>query len=606
MGAAAVSDLRRTLAAMTLALAWCAVPGAARAQQAPPAEDPDDAVLAAMRAEVERAMGILANTEMPPYVLGVEVTEATAVHLAGEEGALQGYAPGTSRRVDVDIRIGGPELDSTHALRSGRDAAGRGHGRELALGDDRGVIQRGIWREVDARYVEAAERWAKVVSDKAVLVDEEPAEDLAPVEPVQALYPREPFDVDLSAWEETVRQASAVLAGSPVIHDGSAQLVGGVETRWFVSSEGTRVRHSSSHWRFIIRVDTVADDGTALQLSTILDARHPSGLPDREALVEEARRIERQIAALREAPEEEPYAGPAILTGRAAAVFFHEILGHRLEGHRLKRIDDAQTFRNMLGQPILPPFLSVADDPTVSRMAGVDLSGHYLFDNQGVPAQRAPLVEDGVLVGFLQSRSPVRQGERSNGHGRRSAGKDAVTRQGNLIVSASETMTDAELRAELVRLAREAGLEYGLLLDDIHGGFTFTGRAIPNAFNVNAVIAYRVYVDGRPDELVRGVDLIGTPLATFAQIVAAGDTPEVFNGSCGAESGWVPVSAVSPPLLVARIETQRKAKGQNQPPLLPPPTAAPPDAPPDAAADAAADRGGAASDGAAVREGVRP
>ncbi|MDP6945911.1 MAG: hypothetical protein QF464_17305, partial [Myxococcota bacterium] len=101
----------------------------------------------------------------------------------------------------------------------------------------------------------------------------------------------------------------------------------------------------------------------------------------------------------------------------------------------------------------------------------------------------------------------------------------------------------------------------------IGGGFTFTNRAIPNAFQIDVIVGYRVYVDGRPDELVRGIDLIGTPLATFSKITHAGDDMEVFNGSCGAESGWVPVSAASPSLLVAQIETQRKAKGQSKPPL---------------------------------------
>ena len=163
------------------------------------------------------------------------------------------------------------------------------------------------------------------------------------------------------------------------------------------------------------------------------------------------------------------------------------------------------------------------------------------------------------------------QGELSNGHGRRMPGKDAVARQGNLLITASETIDEEALRKELLERVRDEDLEYGLLIDDIQGGFTFTGRSMPNAFEVKAVLAWRVYADGRPDELVRGADLIGTPLVAFNQIVRASDQYSVFNGMCGAESGWVPVSAVAPALLVAEIETQRKPKGQNMPPLLPPP-----------------------------------
>jgi TldD protein len=111
---------------------------------------------------------------------------------------------------------------------------------------------------------------------------------------------------------------------------------------------------------------------------------------------------------------------------------------------------------------------------------------------------------------------------------------------------------------------------YGLYFEEIEGGFTFTQRFLPNAFSVLPTLVYRVYPDGR-EELVRGVDLIGTPLIAFSKIDAADDDVEVFNGICGAESGWVPVSAVSPGILVSQIETQRKEKSQERPPALPPP-----------------------------------
>jgi predicted Zn-dependent protease len=238
-------------------------------------------------------------------------------------------------------------------------------------------------------------------------------------------------------------------------------------------------------------------------------------------------------------------------------------------------VDNAQTFRNRVGQKILPDFLSIYDDPTLTHAAGSYLRGHYRFDNEGVRARRVALVEDGTLKAFLQSRSPVAKGDRPNGHGRRSAGRSAASRQGNLLVQASSATDDAALRSELIALARRRGLDYALFIDEIQGGFTFTGRDIPNAFNINATRAYRVYVDGRPDELVRGVDLIGTPLEAFSRILRAGELKRVFNGNCGAESGWVPVSGAAPSLLLESIETQRKRKDQATPPLLPAPLATP-------------------------------
>jgi predicted Zn-dependent protease len=186
-----------------------------------------------------------------------------------------------------------------------------------------------------------------------------------------------------------------------------------------------------------------------------------------------------------------------------------------------------------------------------------------------VEAQPVTVVADGVLESFLMSRSPIKGFPHSNGHGRARAGYFPVARQSNLIVrSSDENHSETELREQLVALCREQNKEYGLYIADIQGGFTYTGRSIPNSFNLLATEVYRVYADGRPDEMVRGADMVGTPLVMFSMIEAVGDKPAIFNGLCGAESGYVPVGAVSPPLLVGQVEIQRKIKSQDPPPLL--------------------------------------
>src|SRR5207249_1457673 len=193
---------------------------------------------------------------------------------------------------------------------------------------------------------------------------------------------------------------------------------------------------------------------------------------------------------------------------------------------------------------------------------------------EGVPAQRVTVVENGILKNFLLARAPVAGFETSNGHGRKAPGYRSVGRQGNLLVQASKTVTDAALRQMLIDEAKKQGKTFGLLFEDISGGFTLTDRSSPQAFQVTPIMVYRIYTDGRPDELVRGVDLIGTPLTSFSKIVAAGDKPEVFNGVCGAESGFVPVAAISPAILTTQIEVQKKSKSSDRPPILPPPVGA--------------------------------
>ncbi len=281
--------------------------------------------------------------------------------------------------------------------------------------------------------------------------------------------------------------------------------------------------------------------------------------------------MRKELEGLVKAPINDPTVGPALLTGRAAAVFFHEVFGHRAEGHRQKDVAEGQTFAKKVGDPILPEFLSIVDDTTMKKLGSQDLLGYYQFDDEGVPAQRVTLVDHGVLKNFEMSRSPLVGFPRSNGHGRRQLGATSVSRQGNLIVRSSKTMTNAQLRAKLLELIKSQGKPYGLLIDDIAGGFTFTGRGQPQAFQVLPLVVYKVFADGRPDELVRGVDIVGTPLAALTKIVATGDTTEVFNGYCGAESGSVPVSAASPAILTSELEVQKKETSTDRPPILPPP-----------------------------------
>lgn len=169
------------------------------------------------------------------------------------------------------------------------------------------------------------------------------------------------------------------------------------------------------------------------------------------------------------------------------------------------------------------------------------------------------------------SRMPIRNFSHSNGHGRSDGTHLPVGRQGNLIVSSAQTVTDAELRQRLVEEIKRQGKPYGLYFEDIQGGFTLTARALPQSFQVLPVLVWKVYPDGRPDELVRGVDIVGTPLAALEHILVTGNTPAVFNGVCTAESGSVPVSAASPAMLFSEIEVQLRSKSHNRPPILPAP-----------------------------------
>ena len=545
-----------------------------------------DEVLTALQTALHEAMHQFGDADgdgsvdaVPPgeseaaYAVSYEVVDHRSLTIQGSHGAQAGTIPEHSRSVDVDVRVGSARLDNTHKIRDEGMFSEVPRPQILAAYEGpEAAFRRLLLRSTDDMYRTARARLLKVRSNEAVKVAR--ADSSADYWFSPQLTRHEPAAdvvVDTAAWQELTRSVSSIYLGYPEVYDSAVQLVVTQEDRWFVDNQGDSVLDGRRHLRVATWGETTADDGMNLSVYDYVDVASVDHLPNRAAIEAMAKGVAERVVALRHAPVVEPWNGPAILRGRAAGVFFHEIFGHRVEGHRQKDEDEGQTFTNRVGQPILPAFLSVVDDPTLARIGAEDLNGHYAVDDEGVAAERVPLVDHGVLRNFLLSRSPIAGFSRSNGHGRRQPGNEVVARQGNLMVLADAPVSDAELRKRLIDEIKRQKKPWGLIFDDISGGFTFTGRSEPNSFAVQPVTVWRVYPDGRPDELVRGVDLIGTPLAMFARILAAGGETEVFNGVCGAESGWVPVSASSPSLLVQEVEVQRHEKGNDRPPLLPPP-----------------------------------
>jgi predicted Zn-dependent protease len=545
---------------------------------------PRPAGLNALAAELRRGMtGLMAKGKPAPYFIENEVYDKDDVTISASQGVLVQSTERRSRILDTDVRVGDYKLDSTHIIRSSEfDFSSVLGGHPVAVpvddeGDPEGAALRTVaWGEVDRRYKDAAERYVKILTNRTLKVaEEDPSDDFSREKPAVYVGPRAEIAVDKPAWEARIRDLSARFKGQGEILDSQVTLQVVSGTRWVLDTEGTLVQSGRNYVRVFAEANARADDGMELERFETFDAASFDKLA---GAAEMNRAIDSMIAdlkALRRAPLADPYIGPAILEGRAAGVFFHEIFGHRVEGHRQKNDEEGQTFAKKVGEPIMPSFISVYDDPTIERIGDVDLNGFYRFDDEGVVAQRAPLVEGGVLKGFLLSRSPTRGFKQSNGHGRRQEGRAVVSRQGNLVVEPKVAVPVAELRRRLREEAQRQGKPYGLLFRDISGGFTNTARGGPQAFKVLPIIVYRVWVDGRPDELVRGVDLVGTPLAALSRIMAASDDYQTFNGYCGAESGFVPVSATSPSLLVQQIEIERRDKGSDKPPILAAPPATP-------------------------------
>lgn len=520
---------------------------------------------------VERAMEGLADRQFPPYFISYLVTELERQTVSASFGAIE-RAEDTHRRIlDTDVRIGSYKLDNTHRLRGQMRRRHQGsHSTGFPLDAGR-PAKRSLWKATENQYRSAEERYKKVRANKSITVPSEiESGDFTEREPVEHFEQTEQLQADFEAWKKRAQKLSDIFSDYDVLEVGNVRFQEEVQTRYLADAEGSRVRKVRHTARVSWFAMTTAEDGMKLRLYDSVDAFDPDNLPPIEKLESRIRKLAERLVDLREAPRAEPFVGPAILEGEAAGVFFHEALGHRVEGHRQTDESEGQTFREKVGEQVLPRFLDVYDDPRLIRLGDVPLMGHYRIDDEAVPGQRATIVEGGILKGFLMARQPFGDFQESNGHGRRQAGKRIVARQANLVAHPRETVSRSRLKEKLIEEIKKQDKPYGLRFVRVQGGFTLTQRFFPQSFRVLPLLVYRVYPDGE-EKLVRGVTLEGTPLTALSNIAAAADDVEVFNGMCGAESGRVPVSSVSPTLLVDRMETARSQKGSERPPILSPP-----------------------------------
>jgi predicted Zn-dependent protease len=556
---------------LKLLLSVCLLlPAAARADEA--AKDP---VMNAVVKELERSYAGLKKAEpVQLYYLGYEVTVNRHGSLSAKLGALNYKSEAPSATLDVDMRVNTMDLDNTHQVKGDMAWTNSTQSENLpvALDGNEDAIRARIWEYTDKAYKKAQEKFTKVKMNKAVTAaEDDPSPDFSPAKPEEFYETVTLEPADLNAWGERLKKHSARLAGFPFIYDSGVSLQYENKHRYMATSEGSRIKTGNNYIILSYSLSSRTTDGMEISRYMSYHGDSFDDLPAAGQLDADMDKSVKELEALKTAPVVEPYSGPAILRAKAAGVYFHEIIGHRLEGHRQKLEDSGQTFAKKVGQKVTGDIITLYDDPSLKEFNGKPLRGYYRYDDEGVRGQRASLIENGVLKGFMMSRSPIRGFGASNGHGRRSSGNPTVSRMGNLVVEASKTVPYAELRQMLIDECKRQGKPFGLVFDDISGGFTYTGRGSGQSFKVKPLLVYKVYTDGRPDEVVRGVDIVGTPIVSFSKLTAAADDYGIFNGTCGAESGWVPVSAVSPSLLITEMEVEKSQKSQQKPPVLEPP-----------------------------------
>ena len=530
-----------------------------------------DPLLDILNKELIREFDELKKQEIPPYFISYKVGDRTNIDIIGSFGCIERVTSSSNRLLATQIRVGSPDLDNFHEIK-GSNSGMMTSRPQLPVENNEDAIRQILWQTTNENYYQAIQKLTQIKGNQAVNVpDEDKSPDFSTGAPVQFFEPQMKTSLDKGVEEKLinkVRLYSKAFAQSKEITSSSVRFQIVFARDYFVSTEGSKIAENHPSINLFISGNVLAEDGMDLSLYKTYFVTDLKDLPKDELVVSQINALVKKLEDLKLSAVVGPYSGPALFSGEATGVFFHEIFGHRVEAARMKSENDAQTFKNKVGQQVLNKSISVIFDPTISTYKGFKLSGSYKYDDEGTKSQRVAVVDKGVLANFLTNRTPIKGFVQSNGHGRGQIGLTPVARQSNLIVESDQVLSEADLRKLFVEELKKQNLEFGYYFKAVSGGFTSTNRIMPNAFNVTPLEVYKVFVDGKADELVRGINLVGTPLAMFSEIEAVGGELGLFAGTCGAESGGVPVSSVCPMMMVKKIEIQKKQKSGNSKPIL--------------------------------------
>ncbi len=519
-------------------------------------------LIQAMEVELDRSMVQLRAPRHPrPYYISYLVRDIESYTVWARYGSLFQDRREHKRLCYTDVRVGSYRYDNTS--KGGLNEATEENEAnyeitELPIENDLDSFRFSLWRLTDAKFREAVSKFhGKKSRDVSFLDQNRSIPSFQKLNKEQSLQKLHSFSVEEDHWRQFVKKASLAFKKYPEVKNSYVEFSTDLVTKIFVSTEGVaRVWQeplyslSAYFWFHTQELDQ--------DYSLVRHVRSMSELPNLE---EFKTAIEQKIAQFREVShgdEITSFAGPVLLAPKAAGLFLHEVVGHRLEGSRLLSESEGRTFKDKLDQRIMHEDLTMFDDPSLRELGPHSLIAHYPFDDEGAPAKRATLVERGLLKGFLTTRSPLtKRGHQSNGHARNHGDERPISRMANLVVQSHSQSSWDDLKAMLIAEIKKRKLPYGIILLDVEGGETETEAYNFQAFLGQIAVAVKVLPDGR-ERYVRGVDFVGTPLSSLNHIIAVGRDLAVDNGFCGAESGTIPVSTVAPAMLLSNLELQAK------------------------------------------------
>lgn len=585
-------------------------PEAFPAQAPVPAGD-NDQTLRAMHDEMERARTRLAlpGVQKPFYLeyrlLDLDVRTVTATF-----GAIVSSTTARSRFMSVDVRVGDYHLDSSNFISEDGFQGFLGSTGQVGIDRDYSSLRQDLWLATDQAYKAAVTQMSLKQAFLRSLTKPPEIDDFSQAEPLVKVDPRVEPDWTSRNWEDEARADSAVLKDSPQLYGTRITYSLIYATSYRMTSEGTIIRSTRHLAAIETALDTEAEDGMGLNNFYAVYASQPAELPDAATVSKSLAQAGNELLMLCTSPLVSDYTGPVLFDPTAAASVLAQVLAPSLSGARpplsmtqdlnafLERFGGRSEWTGRVGTRVLPATVSLVDDPAMGDFQGHPLLGSYDVDDEGVKAQRVPLVENGILKNLLMSRRPGPDSAISNGHARSALLSDPSPLSSNLLFQSSDASNPADLRKKFLDACRADGHEWCLevkrmanpgisairqedfsdFIGEMAGGIA-SGERMP-------LLVYRVYVaDGR-QEPVRGGIMEGLTLRSLRNILAVGDDPAVYTymqnpaeglsltalGSFGTAEGGIPSTVIAPSLLLEEIEVRGFHGEPRRLPLVTPPS----------------------------------
>jgi len=516
----------------------------------------------AMVSEIERSMSKLRSPGHPkPYFISYLARDHQSYNVWGRYGSVATERRDHKRNCYTDLRVGSYKYDqiTEGGLEDNSEDAESFELIDLPCDNNLDATRFCLWRLTDAKYREAVKAYhGRKARDVSYLDENKGLGSFRVASSSISESKIRAFNIDQKHYRVLVKKLSLLFKAELDVKNSYVEFQADLETKVFVSSEGVqRVWQVPTFQLNIYFWYLTKKYNQDFSLNFVL--ADLGELPDYRALKREIIAKIDLAKKISKGSVMTSYAGPVLLAPKPAGLFIHEVLGHRLEGSRLLADSEGKTFKDKLGAKVMNSELSVIDDPTLKKVSGSSLVGHYPYDDEGSLAKAVTLIENGVLKNFLSTRSPLKQQKDcfSNGHARSQNFERPISRMANLIVRAQSGLSWPNLKQKLINEVVDKGLPFGVVLYEVEGGETGTEAYDFQAFLGEITVATKIFADGR-EEYIRGVDFVGTPLASLNTIIAAGNVLELDNGYCGAESGTIPVSTLSPSLLLRNLELQSK------------------------------------------------